>query len=403
MRVPPAQSGAAAPARSSAAWARPSRSARVTRVRRVANTNASARAAARGALEQEQVGASVGRHRAGDVEQRHERPRPLVPAAPAGARPGSPPVRRLRRSVARTSRCSPRRAAARAPRARRGGVASVRRRSRSGDERELGVVERVEARVRSALEVAGRGAEPGRVRARSRPALGRVGRWPRARGRPWREVRSGARGGLRCGGGGAVASPRVAPAGSADAVDQRGEHGVERRELVAPGDEAEARRPVERVAVAGVEQVRPRDEASRSGRASPAAPPSRSARPSAIAASGDGRGALDGRDRCPTSASRPAARGPSPGPRGTSARSRACGPPRRRRAARRPAAPAPRPSRSPRRRRGASARRRRAAARAPRSTSSASAGAAPGDAAADDLDLARRAAGSRSSGTGSGA
>ena len=81
MRVPLDQSGAAAAARWIARSGLRERSARVSRVSRVAKTNASALGpAARGAGEELQVGARVGLHRARDVAQHHQPPRNDPPA-----------------------------------------------------------------------------------------------------------------------------------------------------------------------------------------------------------------------------------------------------------------------------------------------------------------------------------
>ncbi len=81
MRVPLDQSGAAAAARWIARSGLRERSARVSRVSRVANTNASAFGPAAGGAGQElQVGPRVGLHRARDVAQQHEAPRDDAPA-----------------------------------------------------------------------------------------------------------------------------------------------------------------------------------------------------------------------------------------------------------------------------------------------------------------------------------
>ena len=86
----------------------------MSRVSRVANTNASAGVAARDRRAQQlQVGARVRLHRARDVAEQDQPARACAPAPPREVI-GSPPVRMLARSVRRRSSCSP---AARPPHA----------------------------------------------------------------------------------------------------------------------------------------------------------------------------------------------------------------------------------------------------------------------------------------------
>ncbi len=182
-RVPPLQSGIAAPAARSASSGSRTRSCRVTRVSRVPRVNASVvgrRNAHRGVREPQQP-VGVGDHRAADVEQQHEPPRfrallgPLergqlaAVGAASGARCGTGRCRRAARAAAAG-------AAVRHPRREQ--------RDHPGDLLALGVGERGEVVVAQLLAVAGRSAAARRHRRRCWLCHRRSAR-RRAAGTPW--------------------------------------------------------------------------------------------------------------------------------------------------------------------------------------------------------------------------
>ena len=308
MRVPLDQSGAAAAARwiARSGW-RPA-SARVSRVSRVANTNASTCGPLPAAeVEELQVGARVGLHRARDVAQHHE------PARHDAA----PPAREAERLAA----------GAQAARA------GVRRRSMSRPWRAALVAARAPQR-RGELEPRHQPVELRElVRRRARrsacsPAAPR--RWP-ARAGP-RPRRRRPRASPRAGGGGDVAptpsasvvasgavARRAAPAGrtsasgssAAPVAEHLGEHAVERRDLRLVGDEHRARGPVQAPPRHRPHQRQRAREVGRRGRASSARRP-RAGAGSAPAASGGRSSSIVSTPklghRCRTSWSRPAAR-----------------------------------------------------------------------------------------------
>ena len=143
MRVPRDQSGAAAAARWIARSGERVASARVTRVSRVANTNASA-FVPRGAGQELQVGPRVGLHRARDVAQQHE------PARHDAAAAVGEPDRVAAGAQASRAACGAGRRARRGGRARPGACAASASPSRSRaisaySARQLAGLQRVEA------------------------------------------------------------------------------------------------------------------------------------------------------------------------------------------------------------------------------------------------------------------
>ena len=154
MRVPLDQSGAAAAARWIARSGLRERSARVSaREPRGEHERLAVRAAARRRGEELEVRARVRLHRARDVAQHHEPPR-RRPAAPRWRRcTGSPPLRRLPRSVRRMSMRVPWRPPP-ARRVRRSGVASSQARHQAVELGQLVGLQGVEALAREPLLVA---------------------------------------------------------------------------------------------------------------------------------------------------------------------------------------------------------------------------------------------------------
>ena len=268
MRVPLDQSGAAATARWMAASGLRPPSARVSRVSRVAKTNASAgRAAGDRRSEQVEVRPGVRLHRPRDVAEQDEPPR----AGPSGAA-GE------RHRVAAGAQAAAQRAsqvevlsapgAAPPPRAApRGG--ELQRRHHATDPLELLGLEGLEALLPQALRLARGGQRDldlplgllfgGRRGGPPHPARGLL------------QLLAGHRAGLRSGR--AIAGPRAAQRRRVrvapllirlqGGVEHRREHPIEGRQLGLRGDEDRPRRPV---------------ELRSPGRARPAPPPRRSAR-----------------------------------------------------------------------------------------------------------------------------
>ena len=179
------------------------------------------------------------------------------------SRIGSPPVRRLPRSVRRRSMCSPRRSRS-ARRVRRVGVASSQPRHQPVELRELARLERVEALAAQPLLVAGRDRH-GDARARSRRLAARRRRaaTPAPPGAP---PAAGAallgRRGRRAAAARCCASSSGVGARSTRDAEHLEEDGVERLHLRRVGDEHRARGPVQAPA-----RDRPRRASSACGEA----------------------------------------------------------------------------------------------------------------------------------------
>ena len=219
-RVPPAQSEAVAPARASA-WSGSRHGQLPGEPGQPGGEDERLRPRPGDrALQQRQVDPRVGLHRAGDVAQQHQPPRPACAGARAPAAPGR------RRCAAPPARCAAGRAGRRAPaaarvrRLRRSGVLSTSRRTSS---RTLGAARRRSGRRTTCAAAAPRSTRrPAGPRARSPrrrrpPPAGRAARRPPDAVPGLRGRRSGGAGRVRGSqpiGGGAVGSPRLSAGSS---------------------------------------------------------------------------------------------------------------------------------------------------------------------------------------------
>ena len=405
IRVPLDQSGAAAAARWIARSGLREASARVSaRQPRGEHERLGVRAAARGAGQELQVGARVGLHRARDVAQQHEPARDDAPA------PAREPDRVAAGAQAAAQRAAHVDRAGRGAPARSGACAAAASRPRAATSAGRAARARAARARRSACRRAAprRWPAPAARRPRPRPSSspGRAaataprGRAARRRRRPLAVDVGARRRGVATSALGA-ASTLVAVA----AAEDRAEH-ARRTPRRAPG-----RRRTRRAPSSTAAGGRPAAPAS-SARAKSAERSGVTGTPAScrrrLSAAGERRQVeLDRLDaevshRC-ARAARGRPRGSPPGPRRTSAPSRACGRPPRRRA--------------PRCRAGSSAASQSIASAIPggfctslsrmRETASATCTASVSrralHAPAHDLHLALRASGSRSSGTGSGA